>query len=292
MSSKKLGLVTRQLKLNISTNKEGDEPTLQLIQKLKGHTPNHRTYLKAIDNSKVTLCLGPAGTGKTWQAAGKAATMLVAGEIKRIVITRPMVPCGDDIGFLPGDKDQKVEPYMLPLLDAFDDFLGSKTVQRLIETEVIVMSPLQLMRGSNIRDAFIICDEAQNAQFAQLHMFLTRFAKGSKVVVTGDPTQTDLPHEGPNPLLRAIDLFRPDLHKSISIVTLDHGDVMRDELTSWIDQRMSGLKEFVKKSNILTSEECEFEIADEAEPEPIYQKCAWCETECGISDIHSSQFEC
>ncbi len=286
MSSKKLGTTTRHLQLNMGANK--DEERLELLQRLKAHTPNHRAYLKAIDSSKVTFCLGPAGTGKTWQAAGKASTMLVAGEIKRIVITRPMVSCGKDtIGFLPGDKDQKVGPYMLPLLDAFEDFLGSKTVDRLIETEVIVMSPLELMRGSNIRDAFIICDEAQNAEFVQLHMFLTRFAKGSKVVVTGDASQTDLKIGGQNPLLKVISIFRPGCHPDISIVTLDHGDTMRDELTSWIDRRLSGLE-------VVANPEQEEVPAEEtsSKPEPFSYQCQWCEADCLVPEQLPKQFSC
>lgn len=218
--------------------------------------------------------------------------MLVDGDVKRIVITRPLVTCGRDrIGFLPGDKNQKVSPHMLPLLDAFEDFLGSKTVDKLIEAEVIVMSPLEMMRGSNIRDSFIICDEAQNAEYGQLHMFLTRFAKGSKVVVTGDISQSDLPYEGVNSLERVIERFRPDCHEDISIVALDHGDVMRDELTSWIDMRLLGID---TKRGPQQERSCT-PVVDEdqfAENSVYVRPCEWCETLCGMKDELPTQFEC
>lgn len=270
---------------HITTLGVSPEPEeLKLLIEVTGHTGNHNRYLRAIDGHRVTFCLGPAGTGKTWMAAGRAATMLVKGEIKKIVITRPMVVCGKDIGFLPGDKNAKVGPYMRPLLDALDDFLGPKVVDQLIESEVIDIQPLELLRGSNMRDSFIILDEAQNVERDQLRMFLTRFSKGSKVVVTGDETQTDLPHGGQNPLARGIELMLATPHEKVAICRLDHSDVMRDELTSYFD-------------TVLSEQPYPHKVEQEREPalpepEIFVETCDWCSTECGTHDENPIQFEC
>ncbi len=229
--------------LDFDTRREPDEPVL--LQKIKGVTANHRQYLRAIENSRITFCTGPAGTGKTYMAVGLAAKLLVDRVVNRIVITRPLVVCGgEELGFLPGELNDKVGPYMQPLLDAFEDFYSARDVARLMESKTIEMRPLALMRGSNIRDAFIICDEAQNAQYVQLHMFLTRFARGSRVVVTGDVSQTDLLHRGRNPLHDVIDRFSWNCHRDISIVQLDRSDTQRDPLTAWVDERLTGEARF------------------------------------------------
>lgn len=249
----------------------GADHPITLLETVKGKTANHRNYLKLIDSRKVSFCLGPAGTGKTWMACGKAAKALVEGAIKKIILTRPLVTCGNKLGFLPGDATEKSEPYMLPLLDAFTDFLGEKTVRHLIETKVIMMFPMELMRGSNLRDSFIICDEAQNAEFSQLHMFLTRIARGSKVVITGDDKQADLLHNGQNPLAEIIRMLQPECHPEVGMIRLDHGDVMREGLVAWIDRRLQGLP-------------------DELEVFSIH--CPNCESQCCFHDHDPMQLQC
>lgn len=229
--------------LNIDTHCGPDEPVL--LKPIKGITPNHRKYLRAIENSRITFCTGPAGTGKTYMAVGLAARLLAQGDINRIIITRPLVVCGDEeLGFLPGELNDKVGPYMLPIMESFEDFFSAKDIAMLVASKIIEMRPLALMRGSNIRDAFIICDEAQNAKYVQLRMFLTRFARGSRVVVTGDITQTDLKHHGKNPLAEVLDRFRVDCRPEISIVRLDRSDTQRDPLTAWVDERLGDEVQF------------------------------------------------
>lgn len=282
---KKLDIVHSQLQLG-----RPKSDSLELLQRVEGETANHKEYIKSIRTKRLTFCLGPAGTGKTWQAIGIASEMLTRGKIKHILITRPMVPCGKErLGFLPGDKNAKVAPHMLPLLDAFDDFLGRSVVDKLIESEVIEMAALEQMRGRNIRDSVIVLDEAQNIEFRQLHMFLTRFAKGSRVIVTGDPTQTDLPYEGKLPLIDMMDRFRVNCREEIAMVTMSHSDVMRDELVQWIDRRALGLPDLVDAEQ---EEFCSFEELEQ-EPIPVYTStCLWCGSECGYNDENPLQIEC
>lgn len=224
--------------LNIDTHRNPDEPVL--LQKVRWVTANHRRYLQAIENSRITICTGPAGTGKTYMAVGLASRLLAEGAVKRIIITRPLVVCGgEELGFLPGEMNDKLGPYMLPLTEAFEDFFSLRDITAMVENKTIEMRPLGLMRGSNIRDAFIICDEAQNTQYVQLHMFLTRFARGSRVVVTGDVSQTDLRQPGKNPLQKVMDRFRNGCHPEIAMVRLDRSDTQRDPLTAWVDERLS-----------------------------------------------------
>lgn len=145
-----------------------------------------------IQTKDITLVTGPAGTGKTYVAAGIAAEMLSDKQIDKIIITRPMVSCGEDMGFLPGEKEEKYAPWVAPIMDVLEERLGKSYVEYLIKSKRIITSPLQFMRGSSLRDAFIICDEAQNITPEQMKMFLTRIGEGSKMVIDGDMKQSDL----------------------------------------------------------------------------------------------------
>ncbi len=215
-------------------------------EKLKPMTANQALYLKAVERSVITVCVGPAGTGKTHLACGLAARMLSEGKVKRVVITRPLVSCsgraGQGVGFLPGALEEKVSPYMRPLLDALAEFVSPKELQKLLEDGTVEMRPLDLMRGASIKESLLICDEAQNAEFEQLYMLLTRFDRGTKVVVTGDVSrkQTDLRGSGPCPLTQVIEAFEPDCHREVSIVRLGREDIVRHPLVRWVDARLSG----------------------------------------------------
>lgn len=189
-------------------------------------------YVKAIRSHELTFAVGPAGTGKTYLAMALAVVALRNKEIERIVLTRPAVEAGEKLGFLPGDLSQKVDPYLRPLYDALYDMMGAESYQRLQERGALEIAPLAYMRGRTLSDSFIILDEAQNTTPEQMKMFLTRFGAGSRVVVTGDATQTDLPPGKQSGLLQALEVLRglPD----VAIVRLDQRDVVRHDLVQAI----------------------------------------------------------
>jgi phosphate starvation-inducible PhoH-like protein len=162
---------------------------------IRGRGPNQRQYLQNIRTCDLTFGIGPAGTGKTYLAVACAVEALQTDRVRRIVLVRPAVEAGERLGFLPGDIGQKVDPYLRPMYDALYDMMGFDRVARAIERQVIEIAPLAFMRGRSLNDAFIILDEAQNTSVEQMKMFLTRMGFGSKAVVTGDITQTDLPKQ-------------------------------------------------------------------------------------------------
>jgi phosphate starvation-inducible PhoH-like protein len=176
--------------------------------------------------------IGPAGTGKTYLAVVNAVHALKNGHVKRIILTRPAVEAGESLGFLPGDLKEKVDPYLRPLYDALHDVLGSDHTERLIERGVIEIAPLAYMRGRTLDDAFVILDEAQNTTPAQMKMFLTRLGFGSKMVITGDITQIDLPKGMQSGLAAAKDMLAEI--KGISFIELDQTDVVRHPLVAKI----------------------------------------------------------
>lgn len=189
-------------------------------------------YVRAIRGHELTFAVGPAGTGKTYLAMALAVVALRNKEIERFVLTRPAVEAGEKLGFLPGDLSQKVDPYLRPLYDALYDMMGAESYQRLQERGVLEVAPLAYMRGRTLSDSFIILDEAQNTTPEQMKMFLTRFGAGSRVVVTGDVTQTDLPPGKQSGLTQALEVLRgiPE----IAIVTLDRSDVVRHDLVQTV----------------------------------------------------------
>jgi phosphate starvation-inducible PhoH-like protein len=164
-----------------------------LKRPIAAKTQGQKDYLQAIEGHDIVVSIGPAGTGKTYLAVAKAVEALARKRVRRIILARPAVEAGESLGFLPGDLQAKVDPYLRPLYDALDDMMPSEKMQRAIESRTIEIAPLAYMRGRTLADAFIILDEAQNATGAQMKMFLTRLGVNSKVVVTGDKTQIDLP---------------------------------------------------------------------------------------------------
>ncbi len=195
-------------------------------------TAGQRRYVHAIANSPITFGLGPAGTGKTYLAVAMAVEALVANRIKRIVLTRPAVEAGERLGFLPGDLQAKIDPYLRPLYDALHDMLPADKVERLTEQGTIEVAPLAFMRGRTLNDAFIILDEAQNTTPEQMKMFLTRMGFNSKVVVTGDTTQTDLPGSVQSGLHVAQRILQGI--EGISFQTFSKADVVRHPLVAQI----------------------------------------------------------
>ena len=193
---------------------------------------NQRVYLDAIREADLTFGIGPAGTGKTYLAVAMAVGALMRKEVKRIVLTRPAVEAGEKLGFLPGDLVEKIDPYLRPLYDALHDMLDFNKVQEYRETGVIEIAPLAFMRGRTLNDAFIILDEAQNTTPEQMKMFLTRFGFGSRVVVTGDVTQIDLPSHAKSGLLQARKIL--DGVKGVKIIAFDEQDVVRHPLVGRI----------------------------------------------------------
>ena len=195
-------------------------------------TLGQREYVKAIKKNTLTLGIGPAGTGKTYLAMAMAVSALKAKEVERIVLTRPAVEAGEKLGFLPGDLNQKVDPYLRPLYDAMFEMLGAETCQRMQERGVIEVAPLAYMRGRTLSDAFIILDEAQNTTQEQMKMFLTRMGFRSKIVVTGDPSQIDLPRGKKSGLIEAVEVLSGV--EGIAVQRLTHQDVVRHELVQAI----------------------------------------------------------
>ena len=193
-------------------------------------TLGQRDYVRAIKKHTLTFGIGPAGTGKTYLAMAVAA--LKAKEVERIVLTRPAVEAGEKLGFLPGDLNQKVDPYLRPLYDAMFDMLGAETCQRMQERGVIEVAPLAYMRGRTLSDAFIILDEAQNTTTEQMKMFLTRMGFRSRIVVTGDPSQIDLPRGKRSGLTEAVEVLEGV--EDIAVQRLTHHDVVRHELVQAI----------------------------------------------------------
>lgn len=201
-------------------------------RRIKPKTVGQKVYLEAIRTHSITFGLGPAGTGKTYLAMAMAVLSLKNKEVERIILTRPAVEAGEKLGFLPGDLQEKVDPYLRPLYDALYDMLGVDTVQKYMTKNIIEVAPLAYMRGRTLDDSFIILDEAQNTTSAQMKMFLTRLGFGSKIVVTGDTTQVDLPHGSSSGLKQSQVIFKGI--DDISIVHLTEGDVVRHQLVAKI----------------------------------------------------------
>lgn len=195
-------------------------------------TLGQKTYVDRIKRTDIVFGFGPAGTGKTYLAVVMAVDALKKGLVKKIILTRPAVEAGESLGFLPGDLKEKVDPYLRPLYDALHDVLGAEHTARLIEREVIEIAPLAYMRGRTLDDAFVILDEAQNTTPAQMKMFLTRLGFGSKMVITGDVTQIDLP-KGVASGLRLAEKLLKNID-GISFVYLDESDVVRHPLVQKI----------------------------------------------------------
>jgi len=201
---------------------------------IRAKTIGQREYIQAIRHKDVVFGIGPAGTGKTYLAVVMATQALKNGHVKRIILTRPAVEAGESLGFLPGDLKEKVDPYLRPLYDALNDIYGAEQTQRLIERGTIEIAPLAYMRGRTLDDAFVILDEAQNTTHPQMKMFLTRLGFSSKMVITGDKTQIDLPKNTESGLIVAERTLK--YVKSIHFQVLEQGDVVRHPIVAKIIQ--------------------------------------------------------
>ncbi|WP_408634122.1 PhoH family protein [Planococcus lenghuensis] len=201
---------------------------------IRAKTIGQRYYIRGIRNHDLVFGIGPAGTGKTYLAVVMAVQALKNGHVKRIILTRPAVEAGESLGFLPGDLKEKVDPYLRPLYDALHDVLGAEQTNRYIERGIIEIAPLAYMRGRTLDEAFIILDEAQNTTKAQMKMFLTRMGFGSKMVITGDKTQVDLPKGGESGLFTAENILKNV--NGVYFQYLEQGDVVRHPLVARIIQ--------------------------------------------------------
>ena len=201
---------------------------------LRPRTLKQQAYVEAIDNHELTLALGPAGSGKTFLAAVQAVKMLQERKVERLILTRPAVEAGERLGFLPGDLQQKVDPYLRPLYDALHTLLGQERTSSLLERNVIEVAPLAYMRGRTLRDAFVILDEAQNTTPTQMRMVLTRLGENSRMVVTGDPSQIDLPAHQRSGLIEAAQVLEGV--EGVAICRLTAADVVRHPLVQRLVQ--------------------------------------------------------
>lgn len=224
-----------------SDNKEDYQPSSKngevLVHGVSGklirtHTANQRKLVELMERNDMVFAIGPAGTGKTYTGVALAVRALKEKQVKRIILTRPAVEAGENLGFLPGDLKEKLDPYMQPLYDALRDMIPSEKLQNYIERGVIQIAPLAFMRGRTLDNAFVILDEAQNTTPAQMKMFLTRMGKSAKFMITGDPGQVDLPRKVMSGLKEAI-LVLKDV-KGVGILYLDEKDVIRHKLVKQI----------------------------------------------------------
>lgn len=204
----------------------------QSTRRIYPKSPRQAEFIHAMGCNSVVFCLGPAGTGKTFLAIAEALRLVLSREVKKIVLTRPVVEAGENLGFLPGDLEQKISPYLRPLYDAMESIAGTETVRRLEEARMLEVAPLAYMRGRSIDQAVVLLDEAQNTTREQMKMFLTRMGEGTKMIISGDPTQTDLPSRVHSGLSHAVSVLSgiPD----IAIVRLEKGDVVRNPLVKKI----------------------------------------------------------
>ena len=201
-------------------------------QKVVARTANQKRMVEACDVNDMVFAIGPAGSGKTYTAVALAVRALKEKQVKRIILTRPAVEAGENLGFLPGDLKEKLDPYMQPLYDALMDMIPYEKLADYIEKNTIEIAPLAFMRGRTLDKAFVILDEAQNATVAQMKMFLTRMGRDAKFIITGDATQVDLPRNQPSGLLRSVDLVRGI--EGISVIELTGADVVRHKLVKRI----------------------------------------------------------
>ena len=208
---------------------------------IKARTPNQQRLVEAVKNNDMVFAIGPAGTGKTYTAVALAVRALKNKEIRRIVLTRPAVEAGENLGFLPGDMREKLDPYLQPLYDALRDMIPQQKLLSYWEDNTIEIAPLAFMRGRTLDNAFVILDEAQNATSSQLKMFLTRMGRNAKFVITGDITQIDLPRNQTSGLLQATHILQGI--EGVEIIQLDNSDVVRHRLVTQIINAYSKLSE-------------------------------------------------
>ena len=208
---------------------------------VKAKTANQRKLVKEIVKNDMVFAVGPAGTGKTYTAVALAVKALKNKEVKRIILTRPAVESGENLGFLPGDLKEKLDPYMQPLYDGLRDMIPAEKLAEMLENGIIQIAPLAFMRGRTLDKCFVILDEAQNATESQFKMFLTRMGKSAKFIITGDPSQIDLPQKQPSGLIQALKVLKEI--NDISMVIFDEKDVIRHKLVKDIIMAYKKAKE-------------------------------------------------
>ena len=195
-------------------------------------TERQKKYINSLFKYNIIFSLGPAGTGKTFLAVAVAVNHLINGKVNKIILSRPAVEAGENLGFLPGDLKEKIDPYLIPLYDSLSELIGFEKMQKKIEDGIVEIAPLAFMRGRTLKDSFVILDEAQNATDTQIKMFLTRLGKNTTMVVNGDPSQIDLPASKSSGLLKSINIL--DNIEEIQITRFDSNDVQRHPLVSKI----------------------------------------------------------
>lgn len=215
--------------------------------KVRARTINQKSLVEAVSKNDMVFAVGPAGTGKTYTAVALAVKALKAKEVKRIVLTRPAVESGENLGFLPGDLKEKLDPYMMPLYDALRDMIPPEKLADMIEFGIIEIAPLAFMRGRTLDKAFVILDEAQNTTTMQMKMFLTRMGMTAKFVITGDMSQIDLPHKQKSGLAYALDVLKGV--EGIGVVRLNQNDVIRHELVKRIIEAFDVAERKEKEDN-------------------------------------------
>lgn len=209
--------------------------------RIKARTPNQQRLVDAVAGHDMVFAIGPAGTGKTYTAVALAVRALKERQVRRIVLTRPAVEAGENLGFLPGDLREKLDPYLQPLYDALKDMVPPQKLVEYLEGGVIQIAPLAFMRGRTLDHAFVILDEAQNASLPQLKMFLTRMGRDAKFIITGDATQVDLPDRVRSGLLPAVEHLRGV--KGVAVIDLDEKDVIRHELVTRVIAAFKDIEE-------------------------------------------------
>lgn len=214
---------------------------------IKSRTPNQRRLMQAVYKNDMVFAIGPAGTGKTYTAVALAVRALKNKEVKRIILTRPAVEAGENLGFLPGDLKEKLDPYMQPLYDALFDMIPGEKLNQYLESNVIQIAPLAFMRGRTLDNAFVILDEAQNTTESQMKMFLTRMGNNAKFVITGDASQVDLPRNQPSGLIQSINIVKGI--PGIEVIYLHGEDVIRHRLVKEIITRYDLVKKEQKEKS-------------------------------------------
>ena len=221
--------------LNTKKKASTDEAVILIpggLKRVYARTQNQAEYINLLQTKDMVFCTGSAGSGKTFLAVCEALSLVLSHKKQKLIITRPVVEAGESLGYLPGDLEQKIDPYMRPLKDAMETVLPVETVKRLFEAGIIEVAPLAYMRGRTLNNAVVILDEAQNATIPQMKMFLTRMGDNSKVFVTGDPTQVDLPKKTPSGLMHSVSiLYKID---DIGFMQLGADDVVRNHLVKQI----------------------------------------------------------
>ena len=218
----------------LETSAESHKPILHGVSGriIKARTLNQRKIIDSVINNDMVFAIGPAGTGKTYTGIALAVKALKNKNVKRIILTRPAIEAGENLGFLPGDLKEKLDPYMQPLYDSLKDMIPSEKLKKYMEDEVIQIAPLAFMRGRTLDNAFVILDEGQNTTHSQMKMFLTRMGKNAKFIITGDPGQVDLPRNAISGIKEAILILKNT--PGVGIVHLDESDVIRNKLVKKI----------------------------------------------------------